>query len=398
MRHSRAFTHVVRQRVALLSALVLGVPAGVLLSGVSLSGCSEESKSGTSPIPDDGASAGDQGTKVATIDSEAKVALKNGSLLVVPKGAVDKDVEIGFERPKDDRASELVAPLVKSEARVLSAPHVLTPHGAKFAADVEVTLPVSKTSSGASVSIAYLKDEQDTEWKKIGTAQVEGGQVTFKMKHFSVVVLLADDQGLSDAGVTMDASAPTPFIRCGTQACTGGATVVMAIGPCCAAESVCGFNGQDLNRSGNVTSYPSCVPKDVPPAVRTSSHCGAYFDQLESNLGADQAANDALHTNGGYDLRVNNSIYTFDGCCLASGECGAYLTQQRAPAGEPVFLPFGCVSVSRLKSEFQLGTLRTPQLSPACNPTTGGATSSAITLGDGGAADAASDATSSAQP
>jgi hypothetical protein len=179
---------------------------------------------------------------------------------------------------------------------------------------------------------------------------------------------------LSDAGVAepKEAGAAIPFLRCGTQACTGGATVVTAIGPCCAAgENMCGYNGQDLNRSGSTNTYPSCVPQDFPAAARVSTPCGAYFDQLEADLASDAAGNEQLHSNGGYDLRVNNTVYTFDGCCLASGECGAFLSQQRAPAGNPVFLSFGCVSVKRLKDEFSLGVNRTrpePTLPPTCSP------------------------------
>jgi hypothetical protein len=155
--------------------------------------------------------------------SEQKIVLKTGATLTIPAKAVDHQVTIAMERPSDKDALQLVKS-VKSVSAIASAPYVLTPHGTTFKQPVTIELPVSKDTQKRLV-VAWLEDEDDHEWKKLGTPVVKGGVATLELAHFSVVMLMeegksgfsaddASDAG-ADAGATStgdagsaDASAP----------------------------------------------------------------------------------------------------------------------------------------------------------------------------------------------
>src|SRR5262245_28530079 len=133
----------------------------VLLALLGLVGCSSPSGSpAKGPLVelgiDDGASAGQKKSGRASVQEGVTVALENGASVAVPKGAVEKDLDIGIERPADAEAIKFVEHLdkgsdgkgEKTSEKVASAPYVVTPHGAKFKEDVEITLPVSDKSKG----------------------------------------------------------------------------------------------------------------------------------------------------------------------------------------------------------------------------------------------------------
>lgn len=172
-------------------------------------------------VVDDGLTGGEAVSKVVKRDEEATLTLRNGASVYVPKGAVMDRLTVGLERPKDERAARLIEPLEKSERRLASAPHILTPHGAKFDAEVTVTLPIAKESRDGPVEVHYLDDEDDREWKLVAQARGDGETATIRLAHFSVVVLVESEESAqddasvmatpSDASVDaaeMDASAP----------------------------------------------------------------------------------------------------------------------------------------------------------------------------------------------
>jgi hypothetical protein len=160
---------------------------------------------GTLPI-DDGASKGTKESLKVDGEHEARLELSTGVALTFPKGAVERDVEIGVERPTDSKAIELVQTL-KTVKAVASAPYVLTPHGTQFQKDVKLEIPILN-NKGRPLIAAYLKDENDREWKTLDTPVVEGDVAVVTLKHFSVIVLLdlarsgleAPDAGAFDAG------------------------------------------------------------------------------------------------------------------------------------------------------------------------------------------------------
>src|SRR5688572_2031593 len=92
---------------------------------------------------DDGAGDGDKDILKVDGTAEARLSVKTGATLTIPKGAVDRNLEIGLERPDDDKAIDFVKalPEIKSAA---SAPYILTPHGTKFAQPVTLELPVTE--------------------------------------------------------------------------------------------------------------------------------------------------------------------------------------------------------------------------------------------------------------
>jgi hypothetical protein len=153
---------------------------------------------------DDGASEGAKGSVKVDGSTEQTLELETGAILTLPKGAVDHDVVIGVERPSDTKAIELVETL-KSVKAVASAPYVLTPHGTEFAKDIKLEIPVVN-NKGKDLVAAYLKDENDREWKYLDTPTVEHDVATVTLKHFSVIVLLDRDR----AGFAIEAPADAP--------------------------------------------------------------------------------------------------------------------------------------------------------------------------------------------
>lgn len=152
---------------------------------------------------DDGASEGLSKSANASADKGVRIALATGALVEIPAGAVTKDVKVSMERPADGKALDLVNRLPKAADRIASAPYVLTPHGTKFQSDVTIKLPLSKKDATA-VSVAWLEDENDTDWKVLASAEIEGEKAAVKLKHFSVLLLIEDTSGLPrlDAGST----------------------------------------------------------------------------------------------------------------------------------------------------------------------------------------------------
>jgi hypothetical protein len=150
---------------------------------------------------DDGASKGLTKSQTVSANKGGSISLATGAKVDIPVGAVTKDLKVSMERPADSKALELVNRLPKAADRIASAPYVLTPHGTKFQQDVTVTLPLAKEEA-REVSVAWLEDENDKVWKVLSTAQVEGGNATVKLKHFSVLLLIEDTAGLVhlDAG------------------------------------------------------------------------------------------------------------------------------------------------------------------------------------------------------
>jgi hypothetical protein len=150
---------------------------------------------------DDGASAGLSKSANASADKGVRIALETGALVEIPAGAVTKDVRVSMERPADGKALDLVNRLPKAADRIASAPYVLTPHGTKFLSDVTIKLPLSKKDATA-VSVAWLEDEDDSDWKVLASAEIEGDKAAVKLKHFSVLLLIEDASDLPrlDAG------------------------------------------------------------------------------------------------------------------------------------------------------------------------------------------------------
>lgn len=172
------------------------------------------------------------------------------------------------------------------------------------------------------------------------------------------------DSGKSPA---MDAGPSAMNVTCGTQNCTGTSIASMDVRACCVAGDAgtgaggCGLNADDIKKANPSSKFTGCVPKDVPQAS-ASSYCGEFWDEVETG-GKD---------NGGLDIMSNGIPLTYEGCCLDTGECGAYLRSPRDIPGIDAHL--GCVSFGRLKDAISSGTdagMSTPKNLPFCNPKDG---------------------------
>lgn len=154
---------------------------------------------------DDGAAMGVSKSLLVRSDEDSTIKLKTGAELLIPKGAVDDDVEVVMKRPKDLDAAPLLK-MVQKKYKVSSAPYVVTPHGQKFNKDVELTLPIAKGDNKRLV-VAQLDDEDDTSWELHQKPKVVGDVAKFPVKHFSVYVLLEqlDDEPI-EAGAELDAT------------------------------------------------------------------------------------------------------------------------------------------------------------------------------------------------
>ncbi len=164
---------------------------------------------------DDGYSKGISTSAMVDGSQDVRLSLKSGALVDVPAGAVTKDVKISIERPEDSKAIKLVDNL-KTPGRIVSAPYVLTPHGTTFKEDVKVTLPIAK-DSGKSLTVAWLADEKDTQWKLLGVPKSNGEKATITLKHFSVLLLVEGDEDLEPmeegpdvGGEQLDAGSSAP--------------------------------------------------------------------------------------------------------------------------------------------------------------------------------------------
>ena len=159
---------------------------------------------------DDGAHAGQKTSLLVTPESEGTLELKTGAKVRVPAGSVDKPVELGLDRPADDEAIELTQSF-NADAKIGSAPYIVTPHGSEFKEEVEVTLPVVPERDKSKIVVAYLEDEKDTEWKYLTSPSFIGNYATFTVSHFSVLILVERERssggqlpgdGARDAGTT----------------------------------------------------------------------------------------------------------------------------------------------------------------------------------------------------
>jgi hypothetical protein len=175
-----------------------------------------------------------------------------------------------------------------------------------------------------------------------------------------------DDGGSSSS---TDAGSSAMNMTCGTQQCTGASIASMDVRACCVAATDagpagCGLNADDIKKANPASKFTGCVPKDVPQAS-ASSYCGEFWDEVETD-GKD---------NGGLDIVSAGVPLVYEGCCLESGECGAYLRSPRDIPGIDAHL--GCVSFGRLKDALSSGadggTPPTPKNLPFCNPKTGAA-------------------------
>jgi hypothetical protein len=158
---------------------------------------------------DDGASEGAFKSQKVDGSEEAHIALKTGASITVPKDGVEETVEIGMQRPADEKAISLVKSLKDYQA-IVSAPYVLTPHGTKFKEPVTVEIPITKQTDKKLV-MAWLENESDKKWKRLGEPVVKDGTAKLDIDHFSVVILLEEDRAnlSDDTGSAADAGAPT---------------------------------------------------------------------------------------------------------------------------------------------------------------------------------------------
>jgi len=183
--------------------------AGAVLVMVVCAGCttadSPDSLAGLGI--DDGASRGQSTSALVSAEQGATLELATGARLIVPSGAVDEEVELGLERPADAQAVKL-ANTVKAGAEIASAPYVLTPHGIEFERDVELTLPIASGRDAKKLVVAWLSDEDDESWQTLGVPETSGDKATFRIKHFSVLILLESDEAADapDLGGDTDAS------------------------------------------------------------------------------------------------------------------------------------------------------------------------------------------------
>jgi hypothetical protein len=159
------------------------------LAGCGLADAISELKSLTELGIDDGASAGESISALATPAAGATLELETGATLSVPAGALEKELELSMKRPEDKEALALIKSVSKSD-KVASAPYVLTPHGAQFKKSVEITLPLGKGRDQSKIAVAWLEDEQDTSWELLGTPKIVGDKAKIALDHFSVLVLL----------------------------------------------------------------------------------------------------------------------------------------------------------------------------------------------------------------
>jgi hypothetical protein len=256
--------------------------AAALTVAVTVVACSLDDivPDGSLPI-DDGASAGAKDSLKVDGSNEARLELKTGASLTVPKDALDHEVDIGIERPADSKAVEFVESL-KSVKAVASAPYVLTPHGTEFMKELKLEIPVV-ANKGKELVAVYLKDESDREWKYLDTPTVENDVATVTIKHFSVIVLVDRER----AGVAEDAgSAPPAETDAGHDDVDAGAPVVDDAGDT--------PRGEDAGSSAALDAGSAPIDSPVPDAsantvkdAGTQTMRDAAQAQLDASASAD---------------------------------------------------------------------------------------------------------------
>ena len=117
-----------------------------------------------------------------------------GVTLVVPPGAVSADTAVTLS------LIDAVPPGTGLEgAELLTRVLLAKPHGTQFLAPVTVSMPLTKTPSGAA-EVRYLADDADTTWERLGDATVSCSTLSFKTSHFSDMVGVSP--GSTDASVS----------------------------------------------------------------------------------------------------------------------------------------------------------------------------------------------------
>jgi hypothetical protein len=182
----------------------------VLAVGAAAAACSIDDIYGGVIGVDDGAGAGVSKSQRVDGSSETRIELKTHAAVTVPEDAVETPVEIGMERPSDEKAVSLVRSLKDYQA-IVSAPYVLTPHGTKFREPVTIEIPVTKQTDKKLV-VGWLENESDKNWKMLGEPVVKDGIAKLAIDHFSVVILLEEERAnlADDEG---DGEDPLPVLK-----------------------------------------------------------------------------------------------------------------------------------------------------------------------------------------
>lgn len=179
---------------------------GVLISVIA---CGDDGAKGESLAAlgiDDGASRGESTDALVDASSAVTLQLKTGARLAITEGSTTKQLRVELKRPADREALPLLKH-VEPGYKVASAPYVVTPHGATFDKDLELTLPIAKGNTDRLV-VAVLDDEKDTTWEVRARPKVSGNTAKLPLRHFSVYVLLESDSDLLDDAGGRDGGSP----------------------------------------------------------------------------------------------------------------------------------------------------------------------------------------------
>ncbi|MFT4101619.1 MAG: Calx-beta domain-containing protein [Burkholderiaceae bacterium] len=111
--------------------------------------------------------------------SGGTLATPGGASIVIPPGALDADTTIGIEQ---NAAGSPVQPSGLAAAGAMLA---FTPHGARFAVPVTVTLPFDPGSVPSGSAPALVKTNAQNQWEPVVDAQFAGDRVTAQVDGFS---------------------------------------------------------------------------------------------------------------------------------------------------------------------------------------------------------------------
>ncbi len=146
-----------------------------------------------------GGAAGDRGTGgsngTGVIGREGGVVTgEQGVTVTIPAGALASETTIAAIVVE---ASGLPP---RPSGMTAAGPFVaLTPHGTQFAVPVEVALPYAST--GSSLSVLRIDDENDTTWEQLTGPSFENGTATVSLSRFSIVTVAADTaDGMGGSG------------------------------------------------------------------------------------------------------------------------------------------------------------------------------------------------------
>jgi hypothetical protein len=174
--------------------------SGLAVGAVTACGTSNNSADGnTMPAP------------AATIGKAGGSVKTDGASVVIPKGALSGDKQIGLKKLSSSR-SKLFTDLLDRKYEAVSDVFVLTPHGTQF--DKPVTIELEHEGGEQGLSVQRLDDEDDTTWEEVAATTFESGKATFETTHFSLVVVAHEvvrqsgDAGSRHGG--MDAATTLP--------------------------------------------------------------------------------------------------------------------------------------------------------------------------------------------